>query len=490
MELLRLSVFVLLIQVSLAVWQRLTVKKGQTVDLKCPITDADQTNVDWKNPEGYIMFFKHSKVSPGVRDKRYSINKLSQSEFNVRISDVTFKDGGNYTCSQYGDHITEKIVEVTVLGHPKITRTKHDGRFDIKCSAEGNSYPPLIFWKFNHGPEILAHYQVLHEDKKYVSMAILRVQSVESRVTVKCLVRHPALHSQPLMNFVKIGQESKSLRTTTTSSPTARPSGSTEGPRTTTSWFRPGKTTVYLATTDVNGHSSESSIKFSAVPSNQLFSSNKPKTVTAPTGFPLNTVTTPDARLATSDNSTTSVLLDSTSSRNVTISNATSSTGWTSVSATTEITSYNSTEGNRTGSFDDPKMRTGSGGGSSLLVFLVTCLICGLLVVVTFFAIKLRRAHIAWKRVFIVTENEDSDPSEESSKSKSSQEDKNSQGQRRRGIFNTAFTQYVVEEPPVITSVVNTAAMAATESANEEQTSQRQTPETTFAKCDIKETEL
>ncbi len=35
--------------------------------------------------------------------------------------------------------------------------------------------------------------------------------------------------------------------------------------------------------------------------------------------------------------------------------------------------------------------------------------------------------------VFIVTENEDSDPSEESSKSKSSQEEKNSQGQRRRG---------------------------------------------------------
>lgn len=35
--------------------------------------------------------------------------------------------------------------------------------------------------------------------------------------------------------------------------------------------------------------------------------------------------------------------------------------------------------------------------------------------------------------VFIVTENEDSDPSEESSKSKSSQEERNSQGQKRIG---------------------------------------------------------
>lgn len=88
--------------------------------------------------------------------------------------------------------------------------------------------------------------------------------------------------------------------------------------------------------------------------------------------------------------------------------------------------------------------------------------------------------------VFIVTENEDSNPSEESSKSKSSQEEKNSQGQRRRGIFNTAFTQYVVEESPVITSVINTAAMATAETVNEVQTSQ---PDTA-AQCSIKETEL
>ena len=38
------------------------------------------------------------------------------------------------------------------------------------------------------------------------------------------------------------------------------------------------------------------------------------------------------------------------------------------------------------------------GNGSSVLVFLVTCLIFSLLVVVIFFVIKLRRAHILWKR--------------------------------------------------------------------------------------------
>lgn len=53
---------------------------------------------------------------PALQDKRYSINKLSQTKFIISISKITFKDGGNYTCSQYGAHTTEKKVEVTVLG--------------------------------------------------------------------------------------------------------------------------------------------------------------------------------------------------------------------------------------------------------------------------------------------------------------------------------------------------------------------------------------
>ncbi|XP_041807565.1 cytotoxic and regulatory T-cell molecule isoform X2 [Chelmon rostratus] len=452
---LQLCIFTLLIQVSLAAWQRMTVKIGQTVDLSCPITNAHHTNVDWRNPDGHIMFFKHGKVQvyPGVKNRRYSISKVSETEFTISISDITLEDGGNYTCSQYDTHISEKTVEVTVLGDPKMKRTTHQGKFDITCTAEGNHYPPQIFWKLDQGPEILADLQVLHGYKKYVSKAMLRVQSVENRVTVKCLVRHPALHTQPLMDFIKIGRNTTKSKTTTTSSPTAQPQGPTEVLRT-TGWFSTGKTTVYLGTKDMNGPTSESSQKSSSAPSNQS------KTVTAHT--PLRPVTSTGSHLSTRDNSRTSVLSGSTKRWNDTISNATSTTA-----------------------SNDPKMQTGNEGSPSLLVFLVTCLILALLVVVIFFAIKIRRAHILWKR-----ENEDSDPSEESSKSKSSQEERNSQGQRRRGLFNMAFTKYIVEEQPVITSVVNTAAMAAAESVHREQISQHQTPGQTSAKCEIKETEL
>lgn len=39
----------------------MTVIEGQTVDLTCPITNAHQTSVEWKNPEGHILFFVHKK---------------------------------------------------------------------------------------------------------------------------------------------------------------------------------------------------------------------------------------------------------------------------------------------------------------------------------------------------------------------------------------------------------------------------------------------
>lgn len=59
-------------------------------------------------------------MSQGVNPEHYSIRKLSKSEFTVSISNVDFKDGGNYTCFQYGDQATEKTVELTVLGENSI----------------------------------------------------------------------------------------------------------------------------------------------------------------------------------------------------------------------------------------------------------------------------------------------------------------------------------------------------------------------------------
>lgn len=61
------------------------------------------------------------KLFPALKDKRYRIDTLSESKFSISVSSVKFNDGGNYTCSHYGDQIKEKIVEVTVLGKYYLT---------------------------------------------------------------------------------------------------------------------------------------------------------------------------------------------------------------------------------------------------------------------------------------------------------------------------------------------------------------------------------
>nr|XP_057942812.1 cytotoxic and regulatory T-cell molecule [Doryrhamphus excisus] len=212
---LKLAIFMLLIQVSLAVLQRVTVRKGQTVSLACPLVNGPRHHIEWKNPDGYIMFFNDNKGKYILKDMRYSISNLTKSESTVSISKVSFKDGGNYTCCQYGSHVIEKKVELTVLGVPKMRVTKHRGRFVVHCTAEGNHHPPQISWKLDYGPEFLGNAQVGYVGKKYVSTDMVQFQSVDTRIAVKCIVRHPFLPFEQLMNFVKIGRNSPRSTTTT-----------------------------------------------------------------------------------------------------------------------------------------------------------------------------------------------------------------------------------------------------------------------------------
>lgn len=51
--------------VSHAVWQRVTVFKGQTLTLSCPITNDGKDQADWKNPEGFVMFFNRNRGEQG-----------------------------------------------------------------------------------------------------------------------------------------------------------------------------------------------------------------------------------------------------------------------------------------------------------------------------------------------------------------------------------------------------------------------------------------
>ncbi|KAM9540503.1 cytotoxic and regulatory T-cell molecule-like isoform 7-T8 [Salvelinus alpinus] len=392
--------------------------EGETLTMKCHIRNAEGSHVEWKNPDGHVMFFNNQKVS---------------------VSDVTFKDGGLYTCLHYIHKVpVVKLVNVTVLGKPKLEITEHNGKTAIKCSAVGNGHPPKISWLLESGLEMYAQpqSQYLLDKNTYSSLDILYVQSYKRRVTLKCIVRHPALHNSSLMNFVKIGQNPTEESHSTTRASHLLSTGLTEVPTTTVSHW----------------HSTQVSSE-----TQTATALDWPNTEGSP-------ASTPDLQLSTHN--------------------------WSSVSQTTENTPHNGTghnSSNAKGSFvNDTETQKGTGGSALLLIFLVTCLILGLLVVVSLFVIKLRRAHILWKKVLIITENEDSDQSVESNRSKSSNEEKQSRGRRGNGLFNIRFTKYVIEEP------MATETMTTTNTKTEEDPEIQVIPQTNGAtqSPQIKEREL
>ncbi|XP_061105856.1 cytotoxic and regulatory T-cell molecule [Conger conger] len=200
----------------------ISVMEGQTLIISCSIHDASFTHLEWKNPHGFVIFFNSHR---GIRDKRYSLVNSSHSEYTFSLANVTFKDGGHYTCLQYAKSVTTKHFQVTVLGYPKLEMTEHEDRTAIKCSAEANYPPPRISWLFESGLQLDAPHAQYQCDgitnkfltnKKCLSVDILRVKSHKRRVTVKCIVHHKALYNSHLMNFISIGKDTTEEEFSTT----------------------------------------------------------------------------------------------------------------------------------------------------------------------------------------------------------------------------------------------------------------------------------
>ncbi|KAJ8399005.1 hypothetical protein AAFF_G00416720 [Aldrovandia affinis] len=395
---LRLQIFfIVLVMRGMAesiVAENLTVIEGKTLIMRCSVDDSNTSHLEWKNPHGFVIFFTTHKA---LKDRRYRIVTFSRSEYTISLADVTFKDGGHYTCLQYGDVVITKRFKVTVLGLPKLETTEHEDRTAIKCSAEANSPPPKISWLFESGLEVDAPPQYHCDGKcdKCSSLDILLVQSHKRKVTVKCIVHHQALYNSHLMNFISIGKESTKEHF----------SAATTGYRPST-----GSTTDQSTQSTTDPHSSNDSDTSPSVERN-----TEPTLTNTSTNY--------------------------------------STAGDTTVAVTTVSTSTNTSTNSSTGEGQAKSDQKGSEGQSApLLIVLVTGLIVGLLVVVIFILIKLRRAHRLWK-----IENENSDQSLESSKSKSSNEEKLSQEKKNErlqisiinpGFRNTNFTKYIAEEPP------------------------------------------
>ncbi|KAI4895928.1 hypothetical protein NFI96_031272 [Prochilodus magdalenae] len=375
--------------------KHITAMKGQMLTLTCPLRNFHKSeHVEWRNPDGFLMFFNKHRA---LKDMRNEVSVLTKSKYSIRISDITFKDGGVYKCLHYGNQVITKRYRVVVLSGPVLEKTEHEDKTIIKCSASGNGQLPTISWLLESGLEIDAYpnYILENSSNKYTAVSHLSVKSHKRRVTVKCLVHHPALHGATLIDFVHIGDQDADEKTSlapeyisTTTEKVVTPTLVPQFSSTTFSGSSySGSETTDVQQTDVNSTSYNS----------------------------------------TNANDTTEFIFETTEG--------------TSLNITTD--SPNSTSGAENVNESSREKIQNKKGNSALLVMLVTCLIFALIVVLAFFLLRLRKAHLAWKQ-----ENEENDQSVESSKSKSSNEEKQRQNQqqRGRGLWNTSFTKYKVEE--------------------------------------------
>ncbi|KAJ8267109.1 hypothetical protein GJAV_G00138560 [Gymnothorax javanicus] len=402
--------------------ENLTVMEGQTLIMRCPISEANVTHLEWKNPVDLIIFFNSHKV---LRDQRYRLVTFSRTDYTISLADVTFTDGGHYTCSQYADVFKAKRFKVTVLGFPRLESTEHEGKTAIKCTAEANSPPPRLSWLFESGLQLDAPHAQHQCDvnlHKCSSVDILLLQSHKRRVTVKCIVHHPAMYNH-LMNFISIGKDSAEELLSSTTRPYRSSIAETTDQATqpTVDPHSDGDTNVTVTTE--YGLINTSSNSSSTASEEHLSSATAlywPSTVNA-TEQAAQPTTDPHA----GDNGNITLVTTVPTMRN---------------------TSTNESSGGVHKEWDHRENKRRS---APVLIFLVTCLIVSLLVVVFFFLLKLRRAHAMWK-----LENENSEQSLESNKSKSSHEEKQTQERKFQisiinpGHQNTNFTRYVTEESP------------------------------------------
>ncbi|KAG7271079.1 hypothetical protein CRUP_026011 [Coryphaenoides rupestris] len=485
---LQLTLLMLSTNLCLAVWQNMTVMEGSTITLKCRLVSGDDIHTEWKNPQGNIMFYNRYK---GVRDKRYSIKRLSSTMFKISVSKVTFKDGGNYICSQYGHTVMKKTVSVTVLGQPIVKVLRHNR--GVKCTAASTHFAQQISWQFGDGIEIDAPPHDIYEDGIKAYFTEDTVMQPLKRERICCIVRHP-LTSKPLKKCIIVGPAYEPRGSTDKpmapnsikASPEATNLEATTRNRTSTAIRLDTMTTTSDQTTFTRSPSDQSQeptdlwrgatnetwhaerVNSTEV---QTLSSTTPETLVS-TGVHPNTTMTSDQttftrspsdqsqeptdlwRGATNEtwhaervNSTEVQTLSSTTPETLVSTGVHPNTSDTKLTDRniTQDTSQNSTEGN-SGRIVLPR-------NAGILIFLVTCLIASLSVVVVFLAMKLRRDHIHWKR-----ENEDSEQSTESNKSKSSDKKRQWPGQKCRGIFKIVFTKYATEEPTVISTAPTTVA--------------------------------
>ncbi|XP_077313885.1 cytotoxic and regulatory T-cell molecule isoform X2 [Lithobates pipiens] len=405
-------------------YSRVSVEEGRTLTLRCAFPGSDSSAMQWLTPRGYVTFFNSEKV---LKDRRFQLIRSSQNRLVISISNITRDDEGVYMCLHYSIPVKTKEVNVTVRATPsqpiievaQIPGKSSKDEIVLNCSTSGGRPCPRITWLVGH-TELSGNRKesFMGDDKKCTASSTLRINAFTHRSTVTCVVRHRSFsmgNSTATFNF-------SNLLTTTEA-------GNTPIDQTTAHVPHSAEVTTFMASSEqsitggygvtTTGGEEENPTteitsmtlsEWNTTQDNSMADRDTDNITTAP-GF-LRGETLPACDNTTRQDEMTDTTSLTYPEWNTTLENTMTATGF--FGRETLPAGDTTTQRNETTEFEASRGKS----NSTVILILVSLMICVLLVTVHLFLMKLKKAHEAWKK-----ENENSDQTLESNKSKSNNEE-------------------------------------------------------------------
>ncbi|KAM9080030.1 cytotoxic and regulatory T-cell molecule [Megaptera novaeangliae] len=185
--------------------ETVTVEEGQTLTLKCVISQAETTSLQWLAPSGFTIFFSEH---PALKNSKYQLLHYSSNQLAIRVLNVTQQDEGVYKCLHYGTSVRTKEVKVIVLATPVMPTLEVSVRMQngeehviLQCSTVRSKPPPRITWLLGDDIELQGetHHEYETDGKKCNSTSTLRVHTYGQNSTASCIIRHKGLQGRKLV---------------------------------------------------------------------------------------------------------------------------------------------------------------------------------------------------------------------------------------------------------------------------------------------------
>ncbi|KAF5921443.1 hypothetical protein HPG69_019494 [Diceros bicornis minor] len=186
--------------------ETVTVEEGQTLTLKCVVSQEKTASLQWLAPSGFTIFLNEH---PAFKNSKYQLLHHSTNQLSIIVPNITQQDEGVYKCLHYSKPVRTKQVKVIVLATPftptleasVIKMQNGEKHVILKCSTVRSKLPPRITWLFSNDIELYGktHHEFETDGKKCNSTSTLRVRTYSKNSTVDCIIRHRGLQGRKLV---------------------------------------------------------------------------------------------------------------------------------------------------------------------------------------------------------------------------------------------------------------------------------------------------